>query len=111
MSNSELTRLIDSLGGLLAEVERELAQAEALGEALIKRADEVEKTRLDDMQRLRRMHNAEADPHRLRTVEQQYVAAALDRDRARRIGRYERDRKLRREEERQLTRGRLVALD
>ncbi len=111
MSNSELTRLIDSLGKLLAEVESELAQAEALGEALIRRADEVEAIRLKDMQRLRRMHDAESDPHRLRTIEQQYVAAAIDRDRARRIGRYQRDRKLRREEERGLMKDRLIALD
>ena len=96
---SDLSKLTQDLGTLLARVEKGIADTEgAVGDALIERADEIERIRTEDMERQRKMIDAESDPHKLRGIEALYVAAATDRQRARRIGRYERDLKLQREE-------------
>ena len=95
---SDLSKLTQDLGTLLARVEKGLADTDAVGDALIERADEIERIRTEDMERQRKMIDAESDPHKLRGIEALYVAAATDRQRARRIGRYERDLKLQREE-------------
>lgn len=95
----DLSGLIEQVGTLLARVEKGIADTEgAVGDALIERADEIERIRTEDMERQRKMIDAESDPHKLRGIEALYVAAATDRQRARRIGRYERDLKLQREE-------------
>lgn len=96
--SKDLTKLINSLGKLLARVEKGIADTEAVGDALIERADEIERVRTEDMERQRAMLDAESDPHKLRGIEALYLAAATDRARARRIGRYERDLRLEREE-------------
>ncbi len=96
--SDKLSILIDGIGGLLARAEKEIANTEEVGDALIDRADEVEQARLEDMARQRKMLAAESDPHKLRGIEALYVAAATDRQRARRIGRYERDLRLARQD-------------
>ncbi len=106
-----LTGLIDGIGGLLARAEKEIANTEEVGDALIERADEVEKARLEDMDRQRKMLAEETDPHKLRGIEALYLSTAVDRDRARRVGRYERDLRLARKE-REAARGEpLIATD
>jgi hypothetical protein len=94
MSNDkDLERLVGRVGKLLARTEAGLAAAYALDDALIARADEVDATRLADMERQRALLERESDPAKLRAIERQYLAAAVDRDRARRVARYLRDRR------------------
>ncbi len=93
-----LTGLIENIGGLLAKVEKRIADTEEVGDALIERADAVEKVRMEDMGRQRKMLAGESDPHKLRGIEALYLSTAVDRDRARRVGRYERDLRLKRKE-------------
>ena len=88
---SKTDGLLKQLGDLLARVEAGIANTHAVGDALIERADEVERVRMEDMARQRKMLAEETDPHKLREIEQQYVATTIDRDRARRVGRFERD--------------------
>jgi len=91
--SKELGGLVKQVGKLLAKTEAGLAAAHGLDDALIARADEVDAARLKDMERCRAMLDAETDPAKLREIERQYLAAAVDRDRARRVARYIRDRR------------------
>ena len=87
---SKVSALVKKLGALLARTEAGIAQAHEVGDALVDRADEVAQVRHEDMERQRKMLATETDPHRLRGIEDLYLATAVDRDRARRVGRYER---------------------
>lgn len=88
-----LNALVKRIGKLLAKTEAELSAAYALDDALVKRADEVDAIRLADMQRCAEMMQKETDPAKVREIERQYLAAAVDRARARRVARYLRDRR------------------
>jgi hypothetical protein len=85
--SKELGGLVKQLGRLLARTEAGLAAAHALDDALIERADEVDAARLKDMERCRAMLDAETDPAKVREIERQYLAAAVDRNRDRRAAR------------------------
>ena len=90
---SKVSALVKKLGSLLARTEAGIANAHEVGDALVARADEVADVRHADMERQRKMLAEESDPAKLREIEQQYLGSAVDRDRARRVGRYERDTK------------------
>lgn len=96
--SDKLTTLINGIGKLLARCEQGIANCEAVEEALIERADEVEQVRMEDADRQRQMLRDESDPYKLRAIEDLHLGTLVDRDRARRVGRYERDQKLARDQ-------------
>ncbi|MEA3404090.1 MAG: hypothetical protein U9R79_22865 [Armatimonadota bacterium] len=88
-----LGNLTRQIGELLARTEAGIAACHEVSDQLIACADEVDKTRTEDMDRQRQMLQKESDPHKLREIERQYVQTAVDRARAKRVARYERDRR------------------
>lgn len=91
--SKDLNKVVQQVGKLLAKTEAGIAAAAALDDALIARADEIDAIRQKDMQRCAQLLQSETVPARLREVERQYVAAAVDRNRAQRVARYLRDRR------------------
>ena len=94
---SDLGKLTKKVGALLARTEAAIANNHAVGDALIERADVVQAARAEDLDRQRQMLATESAPHKMRGIEQLYLSTLTEHARARRVGRYERDRRSARE--------------